>query len=373
MRKLILFILLLAVQSAVKGQAGYELHYWFDNDKKQTISADSNTGEYCLDVSHLEKGLHCLHLQVKDSLERLSAPVTRYFFRMPPTNQEMTFMHWFDNFYEEMTRTTSLLNRFNDDIDVSTIDDGIHQINILVKDGYECFSSHETRHFFKTPITDNDVKLLYWFNEDSTVIETEAGANKMFWIDVSGLNDGFHTLNIQAKQKTHSTTVAHNFIKIPQTENVEELTCLVFVDDSLYCSEAVKSPVGGILNLNIDVSRMNQGVHMLNAYVITPSGAASTTSHHIFIRSTTDEEIAGLKCYYTVDNGGNYMQAGSYNNGAYHFDLDVASLDDGIHQLNYMLVGSNGVSTEARSSFFLKTPVGGNGIMQYEYWINDND
>lgn len=373
MRKLILFILLLAVQSAVKGQAGYELHYWFDNDKKQTISADSNTGEYCLDVSHLEKGLHCLHLQVKDSLERLSAPVTRYFFRMPPTNQEMTFMHWFDNFYEEMTRTTSLLNRFNDNIDVSTIDDGIHQINILVRDGYERFSSPETRHFFKMPITDNDVRLLYWFNEDSTVIETEAGANKMFWIDVSGLNDGFHTLNIQAKQKTHSTTVAHNFIKIPQTENVEELTCLVFVDDSLYCSEAVKSPVGGILNLNIDVSRMNQGVHMLNAYVITPSGAASTTSHHIFIRSTTDEEIAGLKCYYTVDNGGNYMQAGSYNNGAYHFDLDVASLDDGIHQLNYMLVGSNGVSTEARSSFFLKTPVGGNGIMQYEYWINDND
>lgn len=58
------------------------------------------------------------------------------------------------------------------------------------------------------------------------------------------------------------------------------------------------------------------------------------------------------------------------DDGTYHFDLDVSSLDDGLHRITYMLSNGFGVSTKAQTQFFMKTPLGGNGITEYWYWLN---
>ena len=60
------------------------------------------------------------------------------------------------------------------------------------------------------------------------------------------------------------------------------------------------------------------------------------------------------------------------SNGLFHFDLDVSELEDGLHRLAYMLVSDNGITTPQKSAFFWKTPLGGVGITQYEYWLNSS-
>ena len=137
---------------------------------------------------------------------------------------------------------------------------------------------------------------------------------------------------------------------------------MVFIDDNLYGTYKIESQTG-ILNLDIDVASLSQGVHTLQTFVVTPSGAATNVSNHFFVRSTTDKELGNMKCYYSIDGSERSVMAGTHSNGTYHFDLDVAELEDGLHQLSYMLADVNGASTETRTVFFIKTPVGGNGIM----------
>lgn len=371
MRKLLILVLLLALQNSVKGQAGYELFYWLNNETESRSAIPLEAGGYSINVSHIPVGVHTLHLQIKDTAGVLGSPVSKEFFRMPLKELETDITYWFDGNYEKRKSEKTTGSIFKKDIDVSEINIGLHTLYIQAV--YEDMSSTQLVHnFYRAPIGSQETTYTFWFDEDISTAQKGLLSDDIIWLDVTGLNDGFHTLYIQAEQHIATPAIAHNFLKVPQTDGVEGLTCVIFIDNELFYKEKVESN-GGILNLDLDVSSLTQGVHTLQAYVVSPTGASTQLSNNFFIRSTTDSELADLKCYYTIDGIETDTKSGIYNNGAYHFDIDVASLEDGIHQLNYMLVGSNGVSTEARSSFFVKTPVGGNGIMQYEYWLNDND
>ncbi|MBR4066007.1 MAG: dockerin type I repeat-containing protein [Bacteroidaceae bacterium] len=372
MRKLLLLTLLLAMQSAVKGQAGFELLYWFNDELEQKSKMVIQNGEFLLDVQHLNVGIHNLHLQLKDSCGIVSSPITKSFYKTVLQDKEMKFNYWFDGNDTELKTETITGDIWKSNIDVKNLNVGLHTFYVQATDYCGINSPTIVKDFYKTIHDFQDTKYTCWFDEDYTTAQTGTYNGDIIWLDVSKLQDGFHTLYIQTEQYSLSKAIAHSFIKVPQTEAIGALTCLIFIDDKLYLKEKIE-PQAGILNLDIDVTALSQGTHTLQAYVVTPTGAATKISNHFFIRSTTNNEMANLKCFYNIDGDDNYIQAGSYSNGTYHFDLDVALLNDGIHQLNYMLVGSNGVSTEARSSFFVKTPVGGNGIMQYEYWLNDND
>ena len=372
MRKLLLLTLLLAMQSAVKGQAGFELLYWFNDEPEQKSETVIQNGEFLLDVQHLNVGIHNLHLQLKDSCGTVSSPITKSFYKTALQDKEMKFNYWFDGNDTELKTETVTGNIWKSNIDVKNLNVGLHTFYVQATDYCGTISPTIVRDFYKTIHGFQDTKYTCWFDEDYTTAQTGTYNGDIIWLDVSELQDGFHTLYIQTEQYAVSKAIAHSFIKVPQTESIGALTCLIFIDDKLYLKENIE-PQAGILNLDIDVESLSQGVHTLQTLVVTPTGAATKISNHFFIRSTTDKEMANLKCLYNVDGYDNYIQAGTYSNGTYHFDVDVSSLDDGIHQLNYMLVGDNGVSSEARTSFFVKTPVGGNGIMQYEYWLNDND
>ncbi len=80
-----------------------------------------------------------------------------------------------------------------------------------------------------------------------------------------------------------------------------------------------------------------------------------------------------MKCVYAIDNAEAYSQAGTLSNGLFHFDLDVSSIENGLHRIAYMLVSEEGVTTPQKTAFFWKTPLGGEGIVQYDYWLNDRD
>lgn len=360
------------MQSAVKGQAGFELLYWFNDEPEQKSETVIQNGEFLLDVQHLNVGIHNLHLQLKDSCGTVSSPITKSFYKTALQDKEMKFNYWFDGNDTELKTETVTGNIWKSNIDVKNLNVGLHTFYVQATDYCGTNSPTIVRDFYKTIHGFQDTKYTCWFDEDYTTAQTGTYNGDIIWLDVSELQDGFHTMYIQTEQYAVSKAIAHSFIKVPQTESIGALTCLIFIDDKLYLKENIE-PQAGILNLDIDVESLSQGVHTLQTLVVTPTGAATKISNHFFIRSTTDNEMANLKCFYNVDGDDNYIQAGTYSYGTYHFDVDVSSFDNGIHQLNYMLVGDNGVSSEARTSFFVKTPVGGNGIMQYEYWLNDND
>lgn len=282
-----------------------------------------------------------------------------------------TYDYWFDNDRSTVQTGSSSTGVWQMEADVSGLSEALHSIHIQVTDEEGVASSPLTRYFVKT-LVPATAEGRYWFDDDSENISTATGISGIIDVDVSRLSDGFHILHLMVDGGSGAVSqpVAHPFVKVPQTEGVDHLTCLCMIDDQIYKQEDVPAQ-GGVVSWQFDVSSLPQGFHRMFVQVVTPSGAATNTYQSFFMRETTRDEFAQMKCVYAIDGAEFYSEAGTLNNGTFHFDLDVSSLSDGLHRITYMLNNGQGVTTKTQTQFFMKIPLGGNGITEYWYWLNE--
>lgn len=353
-----------------RGQTGYDYRYWFDNDYSYMQEEHSLTDswQFQADLTGLSESLHAIHIQVADTAGVMSSPVTRFFVKMRDVDVKEG-RYWFDNDVSTQRKSDAVQGIM--DIDVSALQEGFHTFHyqVIGSDGY--YSLPVTRSFYKVLVPE-DSYYRCWVDEDYSTLARGKFTGAPILVDITSISEGYHQLRVQIDGSTPSSPVSHSFVKIPQTEGVDYLTCLCSVDDKLFRQEQVAS-TGGIINWNFDVSSLSQGFHRMQVQVVTPSGAATSTYDAFFLRTTLTEEMNDMKCVYCVDGAEFYTEAGRMSNGAFHCDLDVSALTDGLHRLSYYLTNGKGVSTKMSTQFFIKTPVGGNGIMQYQYWVNGHD
>ena len=203
------------------------------------------------------------------------------------------YRYWFDVNDRKCILGTSQSNVWNIDVDVSELDDALHSFNIQVQDSVGVWSSPISKYFYKKYTSDYSVK--YWFDGDFTTAKeiNEIGTTS---IDVSHLKDGFHTIQSVVKSKGALSNVeTRYFIKIPQTVGVDYMTCFCYIDDKAYLQERV-SANGGILNWTFDVESLSHGLHRVQVFLVTPSGAMSSTADGFFLRVPTENELTTQKC-----------------------------------------------------------------------------
>lgn len=371
MRKYILLLMTLCLHMAARGQTGYQYEYWFDNDRSTLQSGSSESGAWQMqaDVSGLSESFHAIHLQVRDQEGNLSSPVTRYFVKAAFT-QAASGRYWFDDAIDQTKTSPQVEGVF--DIDVSHLSEGFHSLHYQMVSSNGNPSSMVNRYFYKANMPAKN-SWRCWFDNDQTTQTTGSDMGSTILLDVTALQDGYHLLHILADGGADavSTTRTIPFIKIPQVLGVDHLTCLCMVDDQLHKMEDV-SAQGGVIEWELDVSTLPQGFHRMFVQVITPSGAATSAYQAFFLRSTTRTEFAQMKCVYAIDGSEFNQEAGVLTDGTFHFDLNVADLEDGLHTIAYMLSNGYGTSTKTQIQFFTKIPLGGYGINQYEYWLNTN-
>ncbi len=215
----------------------------------------------------------------------------------------------------------------------------------------------------------------YWFDDSEGIQKTGeiTGGNLKFDVDLNSLASGLHYFHIQVKdvEDIWSVPITRLFVKLPQIEGTTDLYCISVIDGELYKVERVPS-ADKTFNWNFDVSQLTQGVHSIQLQVATHDGVVSNVSNYFFIRSILAEELNSMKLVYNVDGNLFETVAGNAVDGLYHFDLDVSSLEDGLHRITYQLASTTGTSTKFNTQFFVKTPLGGAGIMRYDYWLNDD-
>lgn len=280
------------------------------------------------------------------------------------------YRYWFDTDDASPQTGTSTSGSWHIDAGLDELSCSLHAIHIQVKDEEGEWSVPVTRYFVKSAT--RNIRGYYWMDNDTEMKTLESLSGELS-IDVSDLSDGFHVFRCQVEDgDAASVPVMNMFLKIPQTEGVEYLTCVCSIDGEQYKQEKVTTS-GGIVSWPLEVDDLYQGLHRIQIQVVTPSGAATNIVDRFFFRSTTAAEYAGMKLLYAVDEQDYYSQSGTSSGGLYHFDVDVASLEDGLHRITYMLMSDTGTSTKVSTAFFIKTPVGGPGIMNYRYWFNENE
>lgn len=365
MKKQYLVLLFLCIQMIAQAQTTYR--YWFDADdtSEQEGTSSGKSLKLDIDVSDLTEALHQLHVQVTDKDGIQSAPITKWFVRTPTRTSHGVY--WFDDNVSDLHCSDVLKGRF--DIDVSDLTDGVHILNYQLRDKKDRPSSLLRTFFLKMPVPAK-TKVHYWIDNDTENMQTLVYNGNTHILDLAKVEDGLHVLNIQADDTSPSAVFSKFFIKIPQTKGADKMTCICTIDGETVKQGEVTNH-DGVLNWIVDVNNLSHGVHQIQVQVVTGTGAATSVYKSYFMRELTSSETASLKCLYTVDDNAHKLMAGNLGNGVFHFDLDVAEYSDGLHKLTYMLIGENGVISKTNNAFFWKTPLGGNGVVQYSYWQND--
>lgn len=280
------------------------------------------------------------------------------------------YRYWFDGDEKNQKTGKSGGASWHIDADVSQLSNTLHAVHFQVKDKNSVWSAPTTRYFLKTP--DKQLNYRYWMDGDLSTMKSGVCNNQPMMIDVAGLSDGFHVLYAQVGNgDVESSAQMRMFIKIPQTEGVKNLKCVCSIDGKIYKQEFVPSS-GGLVDWAFDVSSLDQGLHTLHIQVLTNSGAATNVYKGFFLRVVTNKELADMKCVYSIDGGKSMAKAGVFTDGMFHFNLDVDSVEDGLHRLTYFLSNENGTTTKVSNAFFFKTPLNGSGIVSYKYWLNDD-
>lgn len=281
-----------------------------------------------------------------------------------------TYSYWLDNDYTTLKKVNASSSKWHIDLDMSQKAGSLHSLHLQVADKSGNLSSPMTRFFIIEPMKSGTSANVWFDNNPSTMKSLSIDGNVM-WVDAKDLPDGFHLLHVQVNGSAPSSPQTSMFIKVPQTQGVDYMTCLLYVDDTLFKQEKVPA-TGGVVNWSVDADSLSQGLHKANVVVVTPSGAATSAYSAFFLRVPNATEFAAMKCYYAIDGHDMTSATGTVSNGLFHFDLDLSELEDGLHSITYMLNDGKGMGTSTNTQFFMKTPLGGYGIIQYMYWLNDH-
>ncbi len=261
------------------------------------------------------------------------------------------------------------------------ISEGIHLItaHAVWADG-RASNVAQCLYFRPSVITENEDEGLYTVScyvDDilykSEVVNIDEG--KISWLfDTDNLEEGLHTVRAQAVSASgESSSVAQciYYHKKRMALADEQFVVTCYVDGVALKDEIVRLKDESFSWI-LDTSDMPEGIHVVTAQAVASSGAASNIAQCLYMHRKMANSNTDMQLLYSIDGGESRVLTHVGASASYHFDIDVSTLDDGLHQINYVLTGRQVGSSSFGSAFFKKIPLGGNGIKQYEYWINDS-
>lgn len=282
--------------------------------------------------------------------------------------------YWFDGLDSaKVTIPMAETNRLSTQLDVADLAEGVHSLYLMAEDAEGKLGSPVQRTFIRSMSFDENLYYRCWFDNDESTAQTGEMSHGAIMLDVSGLSDGLHTVFVQAYGNFVTSPQSYQFLKVPNVVGNEELTYICLIDDQLYTQQTVPG-TQEVIHLDLDVAPLSQGVHKLQIMLATESGAVTGAYTSYFYRAILQTEINEARLVYMVDGKEQpAASTASATNGTLHYDLDVSSLSNGLHSINYALVGSNGVYGTGTTQWFYKIPIGGEGLVSYEYWLNDDE
>ncbi len=284
------------------------------------------------------------------------------------------YRYWFDGDISTAVTGSTTSDAWRMEIDLSRLKESFHTIHLQVTDEKGVSSSPATRCFFLSREGGALTNGYYWFDNEVQTRNVRGDVQGSLTFDVSELQEGFHTIHYQVLREDglYSQIETRSFYKMQSDQIVGELTFMCYIDGKDFKQERVSVENGAAVWF-LDVSELPIGFHKLQVKAIMQNGASTSIREAFFLRSAMDSEMEALSCVFSIDGKPYKTIESGVHEGVFRCDLDVAGLSDGLHKIAYMFTNGKGAQTNIKSQYFVKTPVGGNSIKMYQYWINDND
>ena len=197
----------------------YQYYCWFDQDFSTVQTGSFQTVEtiFSLDASALNEGLHTLHVMLDDN--GLSAPKTYLFLKTPTVSPTSTYTYhcWFNQDYGTLQTGTFGGEGYSFALDANELEEGIHTVHVMLE-GND-LSASKTYIFLKAPVASSTETYTYhcWFDQDYETVQTGSfgGEGYSFALDVDGLDNGLHFVNVMLKGNELSSAKRYLFCKKP--------------------------------------------------------------------------------------------------------------------------------------------------------------
>jgi len=270
-------------------------------------------------------------------------------------------------------------------LDVSQLEEGFHTLHYQILDSRGGASPARTAPFYRIQASDETFKdytiksVRYWFDKDYTPREV-AYTSGVSNIDVSALEEGFHTLHYQVidSKGESSPSRTSSFFRLQSNDETFKdyaIKTVRYWFDKDYTPREVAYTSGVS---NIDVSAFEEGFHTLHYQVIDSKGESSPSRTSSFFRLQSNDEtfkdyaIKTVRYWFDKDYTPREV---AYTSGV--SNIAVSSLEEGFHTLHYQVIDSKGESSPTRtSSFFRLQPVTEKfkdyKVQTVRYWY-DND
>ena len=217
------------------------------------------------------------------------------------------------------------------------------------------------------------IEYRYWFDNSNETIKTGLSDKNDFHLDIdaSNLKTGLHSFNYQILDggKGESSVVSSLFYKSSSFLNKKSVVC---IDGKVYKNYSALTDNPSLIKINIDAQTLDLGVHTLRVQVVDDSGVSSSDIEAFFTKVPTQGDIQSMNLYYMIDNNIGKKQPCVFTNSLACAEIDASSLSDGLHSITFFMYNPEGLATQAKSTFFIKEPLGGNGIKAYKYWLNED-
>ena len=243
MKKYLFIYLFIGWGLAVSGQSAIQSYeYWFnsntDNKTSEAIASPAASFDLAVlaDASHLPDGVNTFTVRFKDDLGIWSAPLTRFFVKIPeqqystvPKNIVAWEYRLNNNPFvkQGVAPTTSFV--LDEQISTDVLPDGVNTFTVRFKDDLGNWSSPLTRFFVKIPeqqfstVPKKIVACEYRLNNETTIKQEIAPVETFVLdkqIDASQLPDGMNVFMVRFKDDlgNWSSPLTRFFVKIPQID-----------------------------------------------------------------------------------------------------------------------------------------------------------
>ena len=333
-----------------------------------------------LDVSCLSEGVHRIQLQVMTEAGVVSGIHNGFFLRVG-TKQELgqlTCLCYVDGELFSKDKMSAEGGLLNMNLDANSLSEGLHQIQLQIITETGILSGIYNGFFFRVPTQEeyNQFTCLCYVDGELFSQEKISAEGSLLYLDldVNGLAEGIHRIQLQVITKTGVTSSIYNgvFLRVPTQEEYGQFACMCYIDGEFFSQEKFLVE-GGLLNMNFDTNSLSEGLHRIQLQVITESGIISGVYNGFFIRVSTSKELSNYSCMYVLDDDTEAHKVSLLaSDETCHFDIDMSMLSDGLHHISYFLSSDKGATSSPVTRFFIKSPIGGTAIARYQYWLNDD-
>lgn len=145
----------------------------------------------------------------------------------------------------------------------------------------------------------------------------------------------------------------------------------LYIDGVFHSSYVCKNDTISIKE-DLPIAILSPGIHTIEALLSINNGEYYKASRCYFLKTLQQDKFDNVHYQLFLDGFPNETLFPGKAGELSMLDLNVENLSTGLHSLVVSCLDNDGNIVNTSSGWFIKTPYGGEGVCNYNYWINDN-